>query len=421
MGGEIASTLRRGAAALRAALVLAALCAVAPLLADEGPGGSTWLGTDLNAFTGAATGYESVWFRGMYLAWQRDGFDLPPLVTTNPPGTAIVDSGRLDTPSTTILAGDFTAGDHWRSGYAFDGGYWLNPYNGTAITADYFNGGRDSYGFRAGGDEQILAQPFFNAETGVQDAVLVNFPTDRIGTVGVQAWDDFHGAGAALQTCIWSSENPWTSCDGAQLSLFGGYRYYHHDSVVITDSDFTFVENNPSMVDAGTRVLIRNVFAARNEFHGAELGLSGRIQRGNFWADGLAGFALGGNRRIAFINGGTLQLVPGFTPFFEEGGGVVSSITNFGRYKNKVAEVIPRLRIGAGWQVTEHISARAGYNLIVWDGVVQAANGLPPGLAVDQRNLPNVVPGGGPEPIFPGLRGTTMVAHGLDLGLEVWF
>ena len=71
----------------------------------------------------------------------------------------------------------------------------------------------------------------------------------------------------------------------------------------------------------------------------------------------------------------------------------------------------------------ERIGLHLGYNLIVWDGVVQAADHLPPNLESDPRNQPlSGLPGpGGNEPLFPGIRDTTLVAHGLDLGLELNF
>jgi hypothetical protein len=43
---------------------------------------------------------------------------------------------------------------------------------------------------------------------------------------------------------------------------------------------------------------------------------------------------------------------------------------------------------------------------------------LPPNLAVDPRNIPPVAAGGGASPLFPGLGGSELVAHGLDLGVE---
>jgi hypothetical protein len=35
--------------------------------------------------------------------------------------------------------------------------------------------------------------------------------------------------------------------------------------------------------------------------------------------------------------------------------------------------------------------------------------------------LPPVQPGGGAEPVFPGIRGSELLAHGLDLGIMFAF
>ena len=83
--------------------------------------------------------------------------------------------------------------------------------------------------------------------------------------------------------------------------------------------------------------------------------------------------------------------------------------------------MIPRFRLGIGAQISERLSAHFGYNVIVWTDVVQAASQLPPGLSSDPRNLPPVQAGGGAQPAFPGMFGTTVVAHGADIGLELTF
>jgi hypothetical protein len=55
--------------------------------------------------------------------------------------------------------------------------------------------------------------------------------------------------------------------------------------------------------------------------------------------------------------------------------------------------------------------------LLLWGNVSRAADVLPPGLEVDPRNLPPVQAGGGDEPLFPGLGGSQLVAHGIDVGI----
>jgi hypothetical protein len=62
-----------------------------------------------------------------------------------------------------------------------------------------------------------------------------------------------------------------------------------------------------------------------------------------------------------------------------------------------------------------------GYNVIIWNDVARAASHLPPGLQVDPRNLPPVQAGGGSEPEFPGIKGSQLLAHGLDLGVMFAF
>jgi hypothetical protein len=81
--------------------------------------------------------------------------------------------------------------------------------------------------------------------------------------------------------------------------------------------------------------------------------------------------------------------------------------------------VIPEFRVGVGAMITCHCSVRGGYNLIYWGDVARAASHLPPDLEVDPRNLPPIQPGGGPEPIFPGIRGSELVVHGIDASVQV--
>lgn len=370
---------------------------------------------------GCASGMEMFWFRGDYMLWQRDAVNLPPLVTSSPLGTPTADIGVLGEDSTTVVAGGQAVSDHVRSGYMLEFGTWLNAATGWAIVVDYFYGGRDSYGFTgAPGDEEFFARPFFDTQQGDQNALIVAGPNQAEGTVSVSAFDDFQSAGAAMQKCIWAEGNGCTSAGASRLTVLGGYRYYHQDSLVFVGEDSTALAGNTLDRDPGERRLTQDKFAGRNEFHGFEIGLQGRVQRCRWWCDGLAAVALGGSRRVVFVEGGTLVIDNGVGTI-SDGGVLVAAGKNFGRYTDDHAAAVPRFRLGGGWQATERMSIQLGYNLILWNGVVQAADHLPPNLEVDPRNLPGGMGVGGDAPVFPGLRDTTMVAHGLDLGLELWF
>jgi hypothetical protein len=384
--------------------------------------GDGFCGGLVNPAGGCASGDEILWFNATYQVWKRDGVRLPPLVTASPAGT-INNQAILGFPTTTVLAGDREVSDDWRSGFGFEFGYWLDPHSDWALCGDYFNAGRDSYNFLVDTtDGRIIGRPFLNAQTNEQNARLLNLPGQLVGGVGVNAFDDFQGAGFWMQRRLWTRGEACSTAGGAKLNLLGGYRYYHHDSLVYVREDYVAQAGNSFGLPAGQIHLAADKFAGRNEFHGFELGLEGRVQRCRWWAEGLAAVALGGARRVVFVEGTTLNFDPGFAPQAAQGALLVSGVTNFGRYTDDQAQAIPRFRLGAGWQATDRLSFRAGYNVVVWESLVQAANHLPPNNAADPRNL-EIPPaaGGGPEPAFPGIRGTTMVAQGLDLGLELWF
>ena len=67
---------------------------------------------------------------------------------------------------------------------------------------------------------------------------------------------------------------------------------------------------------------------------------------------------------------------------------LTSGVTNFGRYTDDEGQVVPRFRLEIGWQWTERLGLHAGYNLIVWDGIVQAADHLPPEPGSRPAQLP---------------------------------
>jgi hypothetical protein len=384
-----------------------------------GTGDGLFCGQLVTPKGGCPSGEEMFWFDARYMLWQRDGFALPALATTS---TNPVDAGILGQPTTSVLAGDNFVSDHVRSGFGLEFGYWLDPLTDWGVAGDFFNAGRDSYGVVLGpDDEQLIARPFLNAQTGLQNSRPINVPDELVGVLTVAAFDDFHGAGAWMQRCVWFTGNGCTGAGTARLNVLGGYRYYHQDSLVFIREDFAALAGNTDGFATGFEHHAFDKFAGRNEFHGAEIGLQGRMQQCRWWCEGLAAVAVGPTRHVVFVEGASISDEPNLPPVLDGNGNLLTSdVTNVGRYVDDEWQAIPRFRLGAGWQVTEWLGVELGYNLVVWD-IVHAADGFPPDLAVDVRNLPAVTTPGGAEPAFPGLRERTMVAHGLDLGLEVTF
>lgn len=200
--------------------------------------------------------------------------------------------------------------------------------------------------------------------------------------------------------------------------LLAGYRHLQFNSNLSISEDLTVLPGTSTPLVPGTNILVDDRFSARNEFHGGELGLQGRVKRSWWWVDGMAKLSIGNMHRSVTVDGQTINTVPAGGQAEFVGGILTSEVTNIGHYSDNKTVVIPEFRLGIGMQVTQRVSAKAGYNLIIWNDVAHAAAHLPPGLAVDPRNLPPIQAGGGSEPEFPGIRGSNLVAHGVDVGLE---
>jgi Putative beta barrel porin-7 (BBP7) len=355
------------------------------------------------------------WFGAEYLGWRLDGNPLPPLVSAGPVTTPPADVAQLDDPDTVILAGDEMVNDDWRSGYRIAGGFWLESSHTFGGGADYFDAGNDDFDFVSPQDPAlVVGRPFFNSETGLDDLQLISAPNELDGTVEVDSNDDFQGAGVTFNGSLWRDGDPRWSEISSDISLLGGYRYYTYDTSLSVIERLTVLPGTLTPLVPGTTFLLQDSFRTQNEFHGGEIGLQASKHRGKWWLDGLSKIAIGAQRRAVIIDGQTIIDVPDGGVATAAGGLLTSEITNVGRYQDSDFVVIPEFRLGVGVKLARWLSVHGGYNVIIWSDVARAASHLPPGLAADPRNLPPIQADGGPDPAFPGSRGSQLVAHGFD-------
>jgi hypothetical protein len=365
--------------------------------------------------------YAPIWVGAEWIHWRLDGNHLPPLVTDGPVTTSINNVARLDDPGTRILSGHETVNDDWRDGYRVFGGVWLDCCRTCGVGVDYFNTGDDDYRFTSKNDPtRVVGRPFFNTELGQDDVQLVSQPGELDGTARVKSGDNFQGAGLTFNRQLWQCCDP-CSCNSKELNALGGYRFYQYDSNLSITENLTVLPGTNSPLVPGTTFFVQDRFHTHNEFNGGEIGLQGLCKRSCWWFDGMAKLAMGEQHRTVTVNGRTFIDVPGGGTFEAPGGLLTSALTNIGRYDDSDFVVIPEFRLGIGTQITHYLSVRAGYNVIIWNDVARAASHLPPGLQVDPRNLPPVQAGGGPEPEFPGIRGSELIAQGLDLSFMFAF
>jgi hypothetical protein len=218
------------------------------------------------------------WVAAEFLYWSSKGDRLPPLVTTSPPGTAQAQAGVLGAPGTSVLFGDDDAADRWRPGVRLRGGYWFDPQRTAGVEGQFFALGRSSTDFSLGSSgNPILAHPFVNAVSGLQDTQLIAFPGLNSGSVSTSDTSQLLGAGAVYRRelcriCAWGS-----------VSALIGYRFMRlHDALSING---TSVAGPGGVFLAGTTIAATDQFDTVNNFHGLDLGLTGDVTNGA-WRQG---------------------------------------------------------------------------------------------------------------------------------------
>ena len=140
---------------------------------------------------------DRLWVHGDYLMWWTKGMSYPPLVTTS---TTATDLGVMGARTTSTLYGNDNPGMTAASGYKIDIGYWLNPCQELALEGVYFELGQQNADFAASsGDYSLLARPYYNTDTGLQDSMIIAYHGYITGSIAVNTTIDVKSAEAILR------------------------------------------------------------------------------------------------------------------------------------------------------------------------------------------------------------------------------
>ncbi|MDI3560918.1 BBP7 family outer membrane beta-barrel protein [Bradyrhizobium sp. Arg816] len=343
--------------------------------------------------------FNPFWAEADYLAWSVTGDKLPALVTTSPVGTPLGVVGVLGQPTTTVLFGNSSVNNDWRSGGRITAGYWFDPQRSRGIEASFFGLENLSTGFATDTNANpILARPFTNALTGFPDALIAGFPGLATGSASASETSRLLGAGALYRWDL----GAWS---GQRVSALVGYRY-------LRSTDTLTISNTAAILAFGTFSPTDN-FKASSNFHGLDLGLTGDWRNGPWSLEWRGKVALGANLNSADISGSTASTVAGVTTTAP--GGFLALSSNIGHYDQTRFAVVPELSLKAGYQVAPGWRLIAGYDVMYWTGV-QRAGGL-----IDTTVNPNLAPppaGGGPNRPGPVLNTTNLLAQGVSFGVR---
>ena len=346
------------------------------------------------------------WGRAEYLYWWVRGAATPPLVTTSPPGTSQTDAGVL--PNATTLFGGDNVNTTGRSGGRFTLGYWFNNCSQMGVDATFlFLGAVTQEYFNNSNGDPILARPFFNTQTGEQDANLIAFPGIVTGRVDVLATSRVNGGDVNLRRVMYA--DCWT-----RFEVLAGYRYFSLAEGLNINTNTTSIDPQ-SPVPVGTTFSIFDSFSTRNNFNGGQLGLNAQMINGCWTVDLLAKLAIGSTTQHVAINGGTTVTVPEVAPV-NNTGGILALGSNIGSYQRSMFSVLPEFSGNLRYQMTPLWRLNLGYTLMLLTNVAR------PGDQIDTNLDPNQFPPslGGSQPTFT-FHDTSLWLQGINFGIECNF
>lgn len=353
---------------------------------------------------------EKAWISAEYLYWWIKKGNLPALATVGP----VEGQGVLGEPGTSVILGGSSLGDNSLSGGRFQGGLWLNCDQTCGIEAGYFFLAPHTDSFTATCPSgQVLGRPFFNVNSGLQDAELICLPGISDGSFRASLETSFQGGELNFATRLLRD-----CC--LQVDFLGGFRVLSlEDNLSINES----VRVAPGVPGFGGQTFhISDEFDAHTRFYGGQIGARGEFRSNRMWVNLMVKLGLGVSAEEMNIHGSTLTTAANGTRT-ANAGGLLALATNSGRFERQTFAVVPELGINFGYQVTEHLSAFAGYNVLFWSKVIRPGDQID--LALRETNIPtsvNFTPGlpGTPPPAF-SFHESSFWAQGITFGLNYRF
>jgi hypothetical protein len=355
-----------------------------------------------------------LWFRGEYLAWDTKGYDLPALVTTGSSATPATDVGQLDQSDTTILFGDSTVQNDFRSGGRLTVGSWFTPEQISGVELSFFGiGGRD-INFKADSEAYpVLAKPFVDADSGDHEALLVAYPGLLEGSTSAQVDFELVGAEALVRRSVYWKPK-------MRIDVLAGYRHgWLRDSLQTSDTSFSLDAASGYPVDA---IIDRSdLFRVVNDFHGGQLGLSGRWWRNCWSLSALGKVALGGVQSRYRIAGDTAvsELVNGEYVTTEYEGGLLALPTNIGTETFHNTAVMTEINLSLEYQIRHDIRLGIGYTFLGWSDVMRLESVIQ--TEINPTQIPPGVLSGDPLPAAPSFEKVSFWAQGLNASFEYAF
>lgn len=362
-------------------------------------------GCNGGGFGGADYGRRG-WLQFDTLMWFRKAQSTPPLLTRSPAGTPIAAMGIVESGSDVLYGGKI--GDRLNSGGRVRAGMWLDPNQQLGVQQEFFALGSGSESASFGGNNEILARPFFNTSSAVNapDAQVFNMP-DVLG--GTTTFRDESKVFSSATSILWNlgASGSYDQSQRTDLSL--GYRFFRIDEEFEAREQFSPLSSR--FVDA-TSYSLNDQIETRNTFHGVEFGATHARRSGPWGWDAGTSLAIGDLRRTATVDGSTSIVVPGLTSTTFPGGFYVGP-EDIRRISDHDLSVIPQAQFNLSRAIAANWRLRAGYNFLYLGSAFRPNSFLD--TSFDGARLANANGGVADEVSRPDGQGVWL--HGVNVGL----
>lgn len=352
---------------------------------------------------------------GEVLALWTKGMDVPILATSSPSTTPINEMGILGAAGTTILLGNQGLNNEGRGAGRVGLGMWLNPGCGTRVESNYLFANEMTTTFNVVSPAtSVIARPFLNSTTGLQDANLLAIPNQLSGSFNMQATTNFNSVDVLYRAPVAGS------CDSF-VDFTAGYRHAGLDDSLRIDDSITalvgFPTNSPVLA-AGTTVSSTDLFDTSNQFDGGQIGFACEMVRQRWTYELLLNLALGNTHSTATVNGTTTTRLANGTSSTANGG-VLALPSNSGTFEANNFSTISELGLRMNYDFAPRWRVSVVYSLNYWSHVARAGNLV--NTVIDPNQLPAA--GGGSTGVLPEFHFnfTDFWAQGIGLRLEHQF
>lgn len=350
-------------------------------------------------------------FDADYIYWWLQGDNLPALATTGPLGSPQSQAGVIGAPGTQTLYGG--RDNQGYSGGRFTTGISFNDQRIGIAEFGFLGLGGSIGGLNVPGDNtNILARPFFNTFTGLNDAQLIAYPGLRQGGLSIFGDQSAYGVESNVRPNLIKTRR-W------KVDAVVGFRWFQFEDNLRINESLLTTTTSSNGVPGGTSLAIREHFDAQNDFWGGQLGLVAEWARGIFFLRLQGKCALGVSYQQYQV-GATTSITAPNGSVFNSIGGILANTTNIGSdSQNSMFGVLPEFGVNVGVRLASRARLHAGYSFLYLSQVVRPSNLINTNYDPDLAP-PSDIPGGARRPSQSF--GTSEVwLQGLNVGLELFW